>query len=162
LAEKLARCGHMAEALKIVEGLPEATNRAKVLAGGVDAALVQGPSGKNALPAELHAGFDLIVQAFAQVEAGQDDAARAILQGIGLQSPFLEWKLLLRGLIAYYTNDDARALENWQRLDPQRQPYRLSAVFRAGIDPEFRKAQTPEAQNALQAASARHGNAGLV
>ena len=56
------------------------------------------------------------MQAFAQVQAGQDEAARETLQPIGLRSPFLEWKVLLRGLIAYYQSDDVRALDNWQRL----------------------------------------------
>ena len=51
-----------------------------------------------------------MLQAFRQVEAGQDEAARESLQGIGLQSPFLEWKLLLRGLLAYYQGDDVRAV----------------------------------------------------
>ena len=102
------------------------------------------------LPESLHADFDRIVLAFQQAEAGKDDDARATLQGIGLRSPFLEWKLLLRGLQAYYANDDARALENWQRLAPDRLPARLAAPFRFSIDAEFRAAQPPETQTALQ------------
>ena len=120
------------------------------MAGAADAALQQEAAGRALLPETLHADFDRILLAFRQTEAGKDDDARATLQGIGLRSPFLEWKLLLRGLQAYYANDDARALENWQRLAPDRLPARLAAPFRFRIDAEFRAAQTPETQAALQ------------
>src|SRR5207244_3559907 len=106
--------------------------------------------GKAALPPEFHADFDRVVQTFAQLEAGQDDAARDSLQAIGLRSPFLEWKVLLRGLLAYSQNDDGRALENWQRLAPDRLPARLAAPFRFLIDAPFRAAQPPATQAALQ------------
>ena len=103
----------------------------------------------------MHAAFDLILQAFAHSEAGRDEDARAALQGIGLQSPFLEWKVLLRGLLAYYAKDDARALENWQRLNQERLPYRLSATLRAGIDPAFLQSQSAAAKKSLQAKMAQ-------
>ena len=41
-------------------------------------------------------------------------------------------------------------MENWQRLAPDRLPARLAAPFRFRIDPEFRAAQPPETQAALQ------------
>src|SRR5205814_323400 len=55
-----------------------------------------------------------------------------------------------RGLIAYYQGDDARALDNWQRLTPDRLPARLAAPFRLLIDGPYRDAQAPEAQAALR------------
>jgi tetratricopeptide (TPR) repeat protein len=115
-----------------------------------DAALAKGPQAKAGLPTDLRAGFDAIIQAFAHYEAGRDDEARISLQVIGLQSPFLEWKLLIRGLIAYAAKDDPRALENWQRLDPKRLPARLCAPLRANIDSAFLVAQPPTVQNALR------------
>src|SRR5947208_445751 len=81
------------------------------------------------------------MQAFAHYEAGRDEEARNALQAIGLQSPFLEWKVFLRGLLAYSAQDNARALENWQRLDSARLPGRLSSALRASIDPTFLAAQ---------------------
>ena len=72
------------------------------------------------------------------------------MQGIGLQSPFMEWKLLLRGLLAYYQKDDGRALENWQRLEPGRVPARMIAPIRFCIDPAFRQQQSPAMQASLQ------------
>ena len=65
--------------------------------------------------------------AFAAYAAGDDDSARQFLQAIGLSSPFLDWKLLVRGLIAHAAGDDTRAAENWRRLDPRRLPAKLVA-----------------------------------
>ncbi len=148
VAEELARCGETRQALELTAQAPEAA--AKVLIGAADAAVQQEAAGRASLPESLHADFDRVLTAFARTEAGKDDDARAALQGIGLRSPFLEWKVLLRGLQAYYTNDDARALENWQRLAPERLPARLAAPFRFQIDPAFRAAQPPETQAALR------------
>jgi hypothetical protein len=64
---------------------------------------------------------------------------------IGLGSPFLDWKLLVRGLLAYYAGDDGRALDNWSRLAPDRVPARLAAPLRFALDPAFRAAQPPKA-----------------
>jgi len=123
---------------------------AKLQASLVDAAFLQDKAGRNRLPAALQPDYDRIVQAFAHLEQGQDEIVRELLQPIGLRSPYADWKLLLRGLLAYYHNDDLRACENWQRLDPARVPARLAAPFRAEIDPEYRNAQTQPAQKALQ------------
>jgi tetratricopeptide (TPR) repeat protein len=150
LAEELAACGEIREALSLLDPPAATPGQARVLARGADRALEEGPAGRALLPESLHADFDRVVQAFAQLEAGQDGDARTTLQGIGLRSPFLEWKLLLRGLQAYYQNDDARALENWQRLSPDRLPARLAAPLRFRLDRDFRLAQPPNVQALLQ------------
>lgn len=109
----------------------------------------------DALPLEQHAGYAAIVAAFAHYERGRDDEARAELQSIGLQSPFLEWRILLRGLMAYSTRDSARAVENWQRLSANRLPARLAAPFRAAIDPAYRQAQPAATQTQLDTQAQR-------
>ena len=145
IAAALARCGAVAEGLEIAVRLgPEATTR--VLPFAADSALNRGSGGRCLLPVELREEFDLVVQAFAESEAGNDAGAREALQGIGLRSPFLEWKLLVRGLLAYYGKDDCRVLENWVRLSADRLPSRLAAPLRAAIDPEFRASQSAERQ----------------
>ncbi|HKB39766.1 MAG TPA: tetratricopeptide repeat protein, partial [Gemmataceae bacterium] len=73
----------------------------------------------------------------------------------GLRSPFLEWKLMLRGLQAYYQQDNARALENWQRLDHDRLPARLIAPLRFSIDKAYQSAQPAATQMILQRAIGR-------
>jgi tetratricopeptide (TPR) repeat protein len=162
VAEEYAACGEVRKALELLDRVPDAAARPRVLAQVADAAVRQGPAGRNLLPEALRSQFDLLLQAFAQAEAGQDEAARASLQGIGLQSPFLEWKLLLRGLLAYYRGDDARVLENWQRLDAGRLPGRLAAPLRFTLDATFRAAQPPATQSALQHQADRLQGSGLV
>jgi tetratricopeptide (TPR) repeat protein len=150
-AAELAACGDARTAQTLLARLPsESPARARITGLAVDAALAQEAAGRSALPPELHADFDRVLQAFAQVQAGQDEPARETLQAISLRSPFLEWKVLLRGLIAYHQGDDARALDNWQRLSADRLPARLAAPFRYLVDSAYRNVQTPEAQAALR------------
>lgn len=149
-AEEMALCGDVGRTLTLLDNLPDATAKDRILSRAVDAAVQGEAAGRAELPPALRDDFDRILRAFAQVEAGQDEAARATLQTIGLRSPFLEWKVLLRGLQAYWTNDDERAIENWQRLSPDRLPARLAAPFRYRIDASFRSAQAPATQAALQ------------
>ncbi len=162
IAEELAAVGDVPRALAVVEGIPGSAAVPRVLGFAADFALQQGAAGRNTLPEAHHPQFDLIVQAFAHTAAGRDEQAKAALQGVGLQSPFLEWKVFLRGLIAYHQNDDQRARENWQRLDPNRVPARLAAPLRYLIDPPFRTAQPPAAQALLQQQADRLQGSGLV
>jgi tetratricopeptide (TPR) repeat protein len=162
LAEEFAACGEVAHALRLLTQVPDAPARQRIQARAADAALLQGKVGRQLLPADLHPQFDLIMQAFGQAEAGHDEEARATLQGIGLASSFLEWKVFLRGLLAYYQKDDSRALENWQRLDGERLPARLAAPLRFQIDREYRAAQPAPSQRALQQQADRLGGSGLV
>jgi len=150
VAAELAACGEVRRAMELLQHVPDPAIESNVLALAADAAIRQGHGGRNLLTENLRDQFDLVRKAFALLEAGQDDGARAALQGIGLNSPFLEWKLFLRGLLAYYQQDDARALENWQRLDGQRLPARLAGPFRFLIDAAFRRAQPSQTQNQLQ------------
>jgi tetratricopeptide (TPR) repeat protein len=78
-----------------------------------------------------------VLKAFAHYAEGKDDEARAALEPIGARSPLADWKLLIRGLIAYSTGDDTRAVDNWRRLAADRLPYRLAMPLRARLDPAF-------------------------
>ncbi|MFO0810144.1 MAG: hypothetical protein U0746_16105 [Gemmataceae bacterium] len=118
-----------------------------------DAAIALGKDGREALPERFVAGFDAVRSAFSHYEAGHDEEARAALDAIGLGSPFLDWKLLLRGLLAYSAKEDARALENWSRLKPERLPARLIAPLRAALDTDYLATQSADAQVQLRAAA---------
>jgi tetratricopeptide (TPR) repeat protein len=145
-----AQAGAVQKALELAERLPD-TSCGSQIRGFVADAAVENPSlVRPSLSPTLQAELDAVLQAFRQTETAEEEAARTTLQGIGLRSPFLEWKLLIRGLQAYYQNDDARADENWQRLDLARLPARLAAPFRSAIDPDFRAAQPAETQATLQ------------
>ncbi len=161
LAQEMAWCGEIKRTLALIDNLLDPVRAQRILAYVADAAIQQEiaptfPSSKlgegrvEGLPPALQADLDRILLAFQQAESGQDEAARETLQGISLRSPFLEWKLLLRGLQAYWQNDDERAVENWQRLTPERLPARLAAPFRYRIDAAFRAAQPLTTQAVLQ------------
>src|SRR5262249_47870809 len=62
----------------------------------------------------------------------------------------------------YYQKDDARALENWQRLNPDRLPAQLAAPLRFQTDPAFRVAQSPATQAVLQKQADRLQDPGLL
>lgn len=149
-SRRLAECGAAPQAMAAMAQIDDPALRQRLLQQAADAAIAKGAAGKSTLPADLHADFEHTLTAFRHYDAGRDDDARAVLQSIGLQSPFLEWKLLLRGLLAYYARDDARALENWRRLDAGRLPHRLCMALRAGIDPAFLKAQPTALQKQLR------------
>ena len=53
--------------------------------------------------------------------------------------------MFLRGLMAHASQDEAKAIENWSRLDPARLPARLAAPLRARIDPAYRAAMPSDA-----------------
>ena len=91
----------------------------------------------KSLPEDWHPAFAAFLAALGHYEAKRDDPAREALGGIGLGSPLLDWKLWLRGLLAWVAGDDGRALENWSRLNPRRLPHRLAAPLRAKADPAW-------------------------
>lgn len=137
LAELRADLGDAGRALQLLEKAPGTTARRRVLGRLADRAIREGPAGCDLLPEDLRPGFEATRKAFAEYEAGRDDAARETLNAIGLSSPFLDWKLLLRGLLAWSANDTPRALENWSRLSPDRLPAQLAAPFRYTADKGF-------------------------
>lgn len=142
-AALLARGGRTAEALALADDAA----KQKVLAAAADRAVRLHTNA--VLPPELHVGFDAVLLAFRKHEAGDEAGARAALEPVGLRSPFLEWKVLLRGLMAYAAADDARAAENFARLDPSRLPARLTAPLRFVVDPAFKQAQPADAASGL-------------
>ena len=150
LALALSECGQFELALRVAQPLASPALKSRILGNMADAAVRGRQLPTTGLPADFQAHRDLIVKSFSEVTAGQDEQARATLAGVGLTSPFLEWKVLIRGLIAYFHKDDSKAVENWQRLNASRLPARLAAAFRQAIDPAFRQAQPQEIQTQLQ------------
>jgi hypothetical protein len=128
----LARGGRLADALMRADEFV----RPRVLGHAADRALRY--QSKEFLPDELHPGYNAVLTAFRHYEEGNEAAAREALEAIGLRSPFLEWKVLLRGLLAHSGQEDARAAENLGRLDQTRLPYRLAAPFLAVVDPAWK------------------------
>lgn len=137
LAELRADLGDYSRSLQLLEKAPGTEARSRILGRVVDRALRDGQAGRMLVPADLQPGFDTVIKAFAAYEGSRDEAARELLNGIGLASPFLEWKLLLRGLMAWSANDATRALENWARLSEDRLPAKLAAPFRLTVEKKY-------------------------
>ena len=144
LAELRADLGDHGRALQLLDKAPGTNARPRVLGRVADRAIREGPGGKDLLPADLRPAFDVVRQAFAHYEAGRDEAAREALNSVGLSSPFLEWKLFLRGLIAWSANDTPRALENWSRLSADRLPAQLASPFRLTADKAYASTLPPD------------------
>ncbi|MFO0964929.1 MAG: hypothetical protein U0793_04970 [Gemmataceae bacterium] len=116
-------------------------------------ALILLPQRRPQAPAAWQADAVRVDAAFHALAEGADDKAPEILQGIGLQSPFLEWRVLLRGLLAYYQGQDDRARDNWARLSAGGLPAQLVAPLRCAIDPDFRHGLDGDTQARLLAIS---------
>lgn len=148
LAEEFALCGEPDRAAAVMPGVVDPKARARLAAHAADAAFAAAATGK--LPPNAPEDLKSVVAAFADLEAGRDDDARNKLAAIGFTSHYAEYRLMLRGLQAYYANDDARARDNWGRLDPARLPAKWVAAYRAAIDPGYRDAQPPAVQSQLR------------
>ena len=107
LAGEMALCGDIARTLALMKTC-RLRRRPASLSHVADAAMQQEAAGRAALPPPLQA--DLIALSGFPASGGRPGrGGPETLQGIGLRSPFLEWKLLLHGLQAYWQNDNDRA-----------------------------------------------------
>ena len=115
----------------------------------------------TALPDDWKAAFAAILSALQHYDAKRDDDSREALNAIGLGSPFLEWKVWLRGLLAWGADDTVGAPGNWARLNPERLPYRLAAPLRAAADAAWLADQPPLRERLLNQYQ-RLGSGGLA
>ena len=67
-------------------------------------------------------------------ENGKYASAIELVASIGRDSPFCDWKLLVRGLCAYYQQDDQRANANWTRLASNRPARRIADTLSLLMD----------------------------
>lgn len=81
------------------------------------------------LAADLQAEAALVREALDLTARGEPHAALDRLAGIGRKSPYAEWRLFVRGLVAFQRGDRAAAHEAWHRLEPGRRPARIAAVL---------------------------------
>jgi hypothetical protein len=77
----------------------------------------------------LAEGVRAVRAALEAIERGEDEAAVESLREIPRDSPLSQWKLLARGLSAFYRRDRQRMQDNWQRLDASRPPYRIAQTL---------------------------------
>lgn len=92
---------------------------------------VLNPEEKTTLAAEVREAAGMVRQAFAAVDAGEDEQALQLLQGISRSSPLADWRYFVRGLIAYWKSDLEQAHANWERLSPDRAAAKIAGALRA-------------------------------
>jgi len=131
---------NLARGLAWVQPLNDPNAVRVVLEEAVDTAIQK--QSAQSLPSELQSEYEAVITSFRHYEASRDDQARAALDAIGLRSPFLDWKVFLRGLIAFSQNDHTRAIENWKRLNPDRLAWQLASPMRYSIDSAFAESRT--------------------
>ncbi|MDA1015344.1 MAG: hypothetical protein O3A00_12950 [Planctomycetota bacterium] len=76
------------------------------------------------------ADAELVRSALVAVERGDDSHANELLRGVARQSPMAEWRLFVRGLMAWYRRDLDAVEPHWSRLDPNRAPARIVVRLR--------------------------------
>ena len=112
-------------------------------------------------PAEIRRDALQIRAALEALENGDESQALQSLQTIPRSSVFADWKLLARGLAAYYRQDWAAMRANWDRLDPDRHAARIadavSGLMRSSTGDAQRNGSEPvkrKLSNALPGGSA--------
>lgn len=78
---------------------------------------------------EIAAGARQIREVLQAIERSQDDAAAERLAGIPRSSPFADWKLFCRGLIARYRESEEECRANWGRLEPGRAAIKIAGAL---------------------------------
>ena len=106
--------------------------------------------------------IEQIREALQCVERGADDAVGPLLQDIPRTSPLGDWKLLIRGLSAFYLREQERTDENWRRLDPTRPAWRIAQTLNAAADPTGSENIPPEIDAARRQLLARLHDASLI
>ncbi|MGF1578434.1 MAG: tetratricopeptide repeat protein [Gemmataceae bacterium] len=149
-AKLITVSGQFAKALGLQQEVEDPVHKRLILCHVLDKALLTGTPAREHVPEEYRDEFDTILAAFAASERGEDEKVGELLKKIGLRSPFLDWKVVLRGLLAYYAGDDQKAIDNWERLNPDRLPFRTVLPLRFSLDAPFATQQPPEVQQRLQ------------
>jgi tetratricopeptide (TPR) repeat protein len=91
-----------------------------LLARLADQTLQHPESCRGACPAQIAREAAAVRGALEAIEQDNAEQAIGLLSSVSRDSPFADWKLFARGLIAYYARQTDRMLANWTRLDPDR------------------------------------------
>ncbi len=82
------------------------------------------------LPEDSAEKARLVRLALEETLARKTGVAYENLASIPRQSPYANWRLFIRGLIAWQNNDFAEVDEAWERLDKSRRPWRIAVSLR--------------------------------
>ncbi|MEX0716490.1 MAG: hypothetical protein WD066_07885 [Planctomycetaceae bacterium] len=86
-----------------------------------------------ALPAESAGQAVAVRDALRSASESRGDDALNRIAAIPRSSPLSEWRLFIRGLIAWLAGDREGTDDAWKRLDPQRRPGRIAAAMMTAL-----------------------------
>lgn len=121
---------------RLIGQVTDAGMQGQLAALRIDHAVLSGDASRAHLPASLVPLVQRVLQALADWEQGNDTAANDAVAALPDNSPWRDWKVLIRGLTAFYS-EPASALEWWRQLDAKRAPAAIAAPFRGQLDKEF-------------------------
>ncbi len=102
---------------------------------------------------------ELIDQVMAVREALQlasdsrGEEAMQCTSGIARNSPLSEWRLFIRGLVAWLTDDKDKANEAWKRLDFNRRPGRMAIAMMNSLRTDLQNGSATQGKPETSAAS---------
>lgn len=92
-----------------------------------DESVLNGPS--SSCPTVIRQDTKAVREALEAVENGDDEAAKSKLSSIGRTSPLADWKLFVRGLIAFYSEQWELMEANWSRLNESRPAHHIAQAL---------------------------------
>lgn len=95
-----------------------------------DVAIFSAEVRRRDLDESLRPQAEAVVRGLDLCSYGFDEAALEAVESIPRQSPYAQWRLFLRGMIAHQAGDLEASHSNWSKLDPARRPYRIAAALR--------------------------------
>jgi tetratricopeptide (TPR) repeat protein len=135
---------------RLIGQVTDAGTQAQLAALCVDHAVLCDEVNQDHLPVSFKTQAQCVLQALADWEQGNDTAANDAVAAFPDDSPWHDWKILIRGLTAFYGEPDT-ALTWWRQLDAKRAPAMIAAPFRGQIDKAF------HAQHPRRPVLASHG-----
>jgi len=121
----LVKLGLAQDAFRIQGRLESPESQSRLLLLAADQAVLHPERSQRSSPEVQEAA--LVRQALEALYAGDEATALGLVRDIARSSPVSEWKLLVRGLAAFYRGDQAETQANWSRLDPERAPLRIAS-----------------------------------
>jgi len=121
----LVKLGLAQDAFRIQGRLESPQSQSRLVLLVADQAVLHPEQSQPSSP-EVGQEATLVRQALEALYAGDEATALGLVRDIARSSPVSEWKLLVRGLAAFYRGDHGETQANWNRLDPERAPQRIA------------------------------------
>ena len=121
----LVKLGLAQDAFRIQGRLESPESQSRLLLLAADQAVLHPERCRPSSP-EVGQEAARVRQALEALYAGDEATALGLVRDIARSSPVSEWKLLVRGLAAFYRGDHDETQANWNRLDPERAPLRIA------------------------------------